>query len=337
MTAQRQISQLQAEVASLMEQLEQAKQVSAGFQQKIGQLESSQLLQQQFSPTALNSSNTSNELFHGSDRSTLVLKHMGRMVHDIGGNERFAGSTTGVHFILSIQQALQAQNISRNAFPECCYQLHLLTPSDLNVEHAGDGMTVFLEEPKEPLDVSKVLDEFNAKPLTFYARQIGIYCESWVAFCPVIAGSDLIRNVDETLGIIRTGIHPRPLKCIIICFQIFIMQLINGVSNSSAAQLTENQIENCAAAIRVLLPHVSSMASIPTVQGLVLFSFYIQITGRSDMMASINALLVRNAQKIGLHRHTRRFNFSAGQVEMRTRLWWSVYLFDKSVSLFYIH
>ncbi|KAI2816563.1 transcriptional regulator family: Fungal Specific TF [Aspergillus niger] len=37
---------------------------------------------------------------------------------------------------------------------------------------------------------------------------------------------------------------------------------------------------------------------------------------------------VRLAQSLGLHRHSRRFRFCAGEMELRKRMWWCVYAVD---------
>ena len=43
-----------------------------------------------------------NERQHANDPA-YIIKHMGRLVHDERGVGRFAGSTTGVHFVLSVE------------------------------------------------------------------------------------------------------------------------------------------------------------------------------------------------------------------------------------------
>lgn len=43
---------------------------------------------------------------HSSDHANLHLRHMGRKVVDEADVERISGSTMGVHFILSVQQAV---------------------------------------------------------------------------------------------------------------------------------------------------------------------------------------------------------------------------------------
>lgn len=47
---------------------------------------------------------THNAERHSTDDPAYVIKHMGRLVHDENGVGRFAGSTTGVHFVLSVEK-----------------------------------------------------------------------------------------------------------------------------------------------------------------------------------------------------------------------------------------
>jgi hypothetical protein len=64
-----------------------------------------------------------------ADDPTYVIKHMGRLVHDEKGVGRFAGSTTGVHFVLTVEQECQkALNLS-GVFAESCFRLFLAEPS----------------------------------------------------------------------------------------------------------------------------------------------------------------------------------------------------------------
>jgi hypothetical protein len=55
-----------------------------------------------------------------------VLTHLGRLVCGEGGVEIFAGSSTGVHFILSAQQKYQEVFSMTDNFPEAVFSLQLL-------------------------------------------------------------------------------------------------------------------------------------------------------------------------------------------------------------------
>jgi hypothetical protein len=63
----------------------------------------------------------------------------------------------------------------------------------------------------------------------------------------------------------------------------------------------------------------------------VLFGFYSQLSGDCLAMIRINGLMVSISQSLGLHRHARRFKMKTGEIELRKRVWWYVYVFDRYV------
>ena len=74
--------------------------------------------------------------------------------------------------------------------------------------------------------------------------------------------------------------------------------------------------------------HVVEKGDLSTLQSLLLTSLYFQLSGQHSCFTQISGAAVRLAQSLGLHRHTRRFKFCAGEVEMRNRIWWAVYRLD---------
>jgi hypothetical protein len=256
---------------------------------------------------------------NGKDGSGPIMKHMGRLVHDADGYERFAGSTTGVHFILSAQQAMLKHTTATNRFPENCYRLHFLSPSDDGFaangrcpEHQGFGQ------------YTSILDE----SIEFYAGQIRLFNEYWTGLSPIVCESDLISQLADILA--REIQHETPLSSNDqgIVFQATCIMAINIIADPDE----HISCHKLAALVKHLCSNVFDLAvaaDLVAVQGLILFSLFIQITGQVRSMPQFNGLLVRAAHSLGLHRHTRRFKFNAGQVEMRKRMWWCVYIFDK--------
>ncbi|KAL4879958.1 fungal-specific transcription factor domain-containing protein [Aspergillus karnatakaensis] len=50
-------------------------------------------------------------------------------------------------------------------------------------------------------------------------------------------------------------------------------------------------------------------------------------------LIQLNGHMVRIAQSLGLHRHARRFRMGVGEIELRKRLWWWIYTFDRITAL----
>lgn len=109
---------------------------------------------------------------------------MGRLVVDGEGNERLSGSTTGVHFILTLEQALKKRSLIRARIPEDCFRLHFL-------HYAPDTL---LKPPLEvwsgQVDLAVLVRQSHLQPLGFYTRQIIAFGEKWTGICPVVAQSD---------------------------------------------------------------------------------------------------------------------------------------------------
>ncbi|OJJ40830.1 hypothetical protein ASPWEDRAFT_102560 [Aspergillus wentii DTO 134E9] len=57
-----------------------------------------------------------------------IIKHLGRLVSSSSGTQRFAGSTTGIHFIHSAEKVYKTCFNTAEEFPEPVYRLHCLGP-----------------------------------------------------------------------------------------------------------------------------------------------------------------------------------------------------------------
>jgi hypothetical protein len=77
-----------------------------------------------------------------------------------------------------------------------------------------------------------------------------------------------------------------------------------------------------------LIDRIDSQGNLKSLQALSLFALFNQLSGHCLTLASLNGIMVRLAQSLGPHRHARRFKMRVGEVELRKRLWWWVYVFD---------
>lgn len=114
-----------------------------------------------------------------------------------------------------------------------------------------------------------------------------------------------------------------------LLFQLCIILLLNRASASASTESRNDYDTTYLRLVRTMVPRLIGKGDMPSLQALSLFSLYLQATGQILLMAQLNGILVRLAQSLGLHRHSRRFKFVEGQVEMRKRVWWWVYMYDK--------
>lgn len=261
--------------------------------------------------------------------SRLLLRHMGRIVVDEADVERFAGSTTGVHFILSVQQAVHRQGLFTAKFPDNCYRLHLLAPTlELSMApriaretHAGQ-QTVFQQALSRALTCGVFFD---------FASQVRDFAGTWEPLCPIVAVDTLQRRFAGFLtqlqngGIVNVEAHFERTTL----FSISTILIIQGLKSSD--QNADENLQPLKEIQEALYPSLLSLANLDALQSIALFSLYTVLNSQYNEMVKLSGIMVQMAKSLGLHRHARRFKFSAGAVEARKRLWWWIYMFDMFV------
>jgi hypothetical protein len=255
---------------------------------------------------------------------------MGRIVADEADVERFAGSTTGVHFILSVQQAVQRLGMFTAKFPDNCYRLHLLAPTlDLPViSRAVQGncsgqQTVF----QQVLGGALMRGVF-----VNFSSQVRDFAATWEPLCPIVAVVTLQRRFSGFLtqlqngGIVNVEAHLEQTTL----FGVTTILMIQGLGPSE--QEADEDLRALKNIQEALYPGLLSLANLDALRSIALFSLYTVLTSQYNEMVKLSGLMVQMAKSLGLHRHARRFKFSAGEVEERKRLWWWIYMFDMFVN-----
>lgn len=253
-----------------------------------------------------------------SDDSAYVIKHMGRMVHDEIGVGRFAGSTTGVHFVLSVEEACKRTLPFADTFPEGCHSLYL----------GQSGNTSEPDSSSLHEDIIKCLDQ----PVSFYLEQIDVFCHYWEAFCPLFARRQLENDIERLMRKVQDH-GPNSDDETALCILLSIMG-INCLTHSMSGNHgpnTESPGRQYISVAGHMQGRLVARADIGSLQALTLFAFYHQLSGRSLSLIHLNGHMVRIAQSLGLHRHARRFRLTMSETELRKRLWWWVYIFDRYV------
>ncbi|KAL4793910.1 fungal-specific transcription factor domain-containing protein [Aspergillus venezuelensis] len=258
--------------------------------------------------------------------SAYVIKHMGRMVLDPAGVGRFAGSTTGVHFVLSVEEACKRVLHNEEVFPEGCYSLYL----GQFTNGPRTSMTSRLGLPVH--DANEDILSHLHQPITFYTDQVQVYFRNWEAFCPVLASEQLIGDIENLLKKVHDGcnfcMNDESLLCI-----LFTILSINDFTEGIDSGPTLGASSKYISLVDRIQGGLVARADTSSLQALVLIAFYHQLTGRPLSLIQLNGHMVRIAQSIGLHRHARRFRLKATEVELRKRLWWWIYTFDRITSI----
>lgn len=253
-----------------------------------------------------------------SDDSAYVIKHMGRMVHDEIGVGRFAGSTTGVHFVLSVEEACKRTLPFADTFPEGCHSLYLGQSGNTSEPDFGS-----LHE-----DIIKCLDQ----PVSFYLEQIDVFCHYWEAFCPLFARKQLENDIERLMRKVQDhGPNSDDETALCILLSIMGINCLTHNMSGNHGSNTESPGRQYISVAGHMQGRLVARADIGSLQALTLFAFYHQLSGRSLSLIQLNGHMVRIAQSLGLHRHARRFRFTMSETELRKRLWWWVYIFDRYV------
>lgn len=263
-----------------------------------------------------------------AERAAYGIKHIGRLVYDGSGIGRFAGSTTGGHFVLLTQEACAQYLNYGDRFPQSCYSLYLLQPT-------------FSRDKSPECEYGTIMSNYAtfahgvqrrfSLPLPYYVQEIEMFLSRWESFCPVIVKAEIVKDVQTLLTALSEAATPPTIDYSTVMIMLMVMvfnelgQDIDRVDNAETDELRKEKVDLAAH----LLGPVSASGDLKALQALSLFAFYVQITGHSVWLLQVNSQMVRIAQSLGLHRHDRRFKYKSGLVELRRRIWWWTYLFDK--------
>lgn len=293
--------------------------------------DANQKLQDELARLSNQSSGTTSEppQSQNPNDARLPLRHMGRIVVDEANVERFAGSTTGVHFILSVQQAVQRHGLITAKFPDNCYRLHLLAPTPgasttpRAARETHPGQQNFFQQALSRALMLGVFVDFTSKVRDFVT--------TWELFCPIVAVDTLQRRFSGFLadlqdcGITNVETHLERTTLFTVSTILIIQALDSIDQNASERSRALQDIQEA------LYSSLLSLANLDALQSIALLSLYIILNSQYNEMVKISGIMVQLAKSLGLHRHARRFKFSASEVEARKRLWWWIYMFDMFV------
>ncbi|KAI0442740.1 fungal-specific transcription factor domain-containing protein [Xylaria telfairii] len=256
---------------------------------------------------------------------TLLIKHMGRLVQDSSGVDRFAGTTTGVHFMLLVQQAVRSKQLLVD-LPESSFKMYLLDW----VNHRP-----FLTPLESSVAIRPTLLGLFRQPLPYYSDQVALFAGTWSCLCPIIEPLDLASRLPEAMNRAQHMAWPFLIDQDLTLFQVILVVMINStvISDEQPNAASGEELSSYVDAVAAIFPDLIARADIVSLHSIALLSFYVLLAGQHQSMPRINGILVQCAFSLGLHRHGRRFKYSPKENEMRKRLWWWIYIFDKMTAI----
>jgi hypothetical protein len=257
-------------------------------------------------------------LREGTTKSTTttgsVIKHLGRLVSVAPGQDFFAGSTTGVHFIRSVEQKWYNLSDSHEAFPDFFFRMHVMPQPAMLHPGAGDPASAGEGSGLEGLRL----------PEDYYLDRVQTFLTRWNTIFPVFCRHQIVRTFEPLLSRLKSSGESDTDKP-----SLHSLYLVLAIDAWDAPDLAQGQkaLEYYKAATK-LEPEALDHLNLFTVQAYLLKTIYLLLSGKHALIACTVGSMVRAAQCIGLHRQSRRFKLCAGEAEYRTRLWWCVSILD---------
>ncbi|KAL4898236.1 fungal-specific transcription factor domain-containing protein [Aspergillus ambiguus] len=250
-----------------------------------------------------------------------VIKHLGRLVPSSPSVNRFAGSTTGIYFIRCAETVHKSLFNHEEGFPEVVNRLHLLGPSP---EYFGPRHLL------SPANLSQPPHFIFKKPRAYYLHGLTDFFQSWISIWPILMKKQFFSHFHRIFDLVETHDPNLSPSDFAILRQIFLVLSISAWQSRSPKECDLYYTNALECAQTTTVPENGDL---PGLQSLLLTCLYLQLTRKHEEWIQISGQAVRLAQSLGLHRHSRRFRFCAGEVELRKRIWWCVYAVDIACSI----
>ncbi|KAF9884993.1 hypothetical protein FE257_000816 [Aspergillus nanangensis] len=161
-----------------------------------------------------------------------------------------------------------------------------------------------------------------------YLHQLVKFFHVWSSIWPILMKKQLLDSFHRIFDRIEQGDTHLSGEDVTSLRQIFL--LLSITSCHDHAHDDSRMYYDCAFKCAHLCPQTGDLSEL---QSILLTSLYLQLTRQHAPWIGISGQAVRLAQSLGLHRHSRRFKFCAGEVELRKRIWWCVYAVDIACSI----
>ncbi|XHG00987.1 hypothetical protein AWENTII_004395 [Aspergillus wentii] len=251
-----------------------------------------------------------------------IIKHLGRLVSSSSGTQRFAGSTTGIHFIHSAEKVYKTCFNTAEEFPEPVYRLHCLGPLTRPHQTEPHVNQSELQQPYFVLD----------GPRTSYLPKLTRFFKRWSSIWPVLMQTQFFQAFHLIFDSVEINASFSDMDLAGLR-QVYLVLAIDAWDSNGSSLNHSNEChiyyEKACQLARLGLKR----GDLTELQSVILTCLYLQITRHHSTWIQTSGQAVRLAQSLGLHRHARRFTFCRGDVELRKRVWWCVYAVDIASSI----
>lgn len=264
-----------------------------------------------------------------SAESPREVGHM-RMRPDTG-SASFVGSSSGIHFVRTVRQAF-AKNSRRQSLTGDAVEDELVPGEDdrLHLQNSPDwlwrGDEVLLPDQSQ----NNGLPGPTFDDMVHWSRP---YFSSWHPQFPYLHAPTFLGLLEKVSIHTLTGINHTDSVIVRSIMSISVADRRQTPSEENClvpANLLYQSIEEALSSLQPLLTHPSSL---PALQAAVSIQLFLISMLRLNAASRIGGLIVRMSYHLGLHRCPSRFSqFSTSEIEIRRRVFWSIYSIERYLS-----
>jgi hypothetical protein len=253
------------------------------------------------------------------------------------GVPRFVGSASGIHFIRTVYDLL-ARRSGGDAVPNAPSPHVNLVPGEddqLAVEQnvdvhspAQEGAQISFWHQNE-LSADPHVNTASFNDMVLWTKS---YFENWHPAYPFLNAPSILEMFEN---ISRDGIDAlRPSESVIVRSVISI-SLADARQSSVALPAVPSKLIflNNLELVASIQFALALPASLENIQAAICLQLFLVSMLKFNFASRLGGLIVRMALHLGLHRCPSRFqNFSAEEVQMRRRVFWSLYCLERMLS-----
>lgn len=243
------------------------------------------------------------------------------------GSANFVGSGSGVHFVRTVRRSF-ASNSAKHATANKPTDEELVPGEDDRLEPPGSLWRY--EELRREANGSES-GNLGFDDLVLWSKS---YFESWHPPFPFLHAPSVLGMLEK---ISTSGIEAldQAEKVIVRSIMSILLADRRQLPESDKSTIIPSQLvfHTTDEAILALQPLIIKPSSLQNLQAVVTVQVFLISMLRLNAASRIGGLIVRMALHLGLHRCPARFEqFSLSEVDIRKRLFWSIYSFDRFLS-----
>lgn len=245
-----------------------------------------------------------------------ISREIGRMNIDRKGVGRFMGSSSGIFFIGTAEQRLASISTSRRKVEDALLRVDV---DDESIQFSLHGLTEGMAMTA-PLPVKEVAKKY-----------IDTWFDFWGESFPILHRPSFMKSV-ETINTTPPETHSRIFLAqyhLILALGCRHLLLTGEMNEGVPTVKTDGKDLGHFYQSRMYHNDVLAVNNLATLQFQELLTLWYLYTGKRSLAFQMTGSMVRLALELGLHRHTRRFNFDPLTTELRKRTFWVCYMLDQ--------